>query len=236
MKTKFLLFMFVLLIASLGFNMYQFGLLKEAKEELEEHNQKNKSAQRTIQELKELNLELSEEISKSKESYKEEPKQEPEKEKEDKDKNDESKENDKKEEKFTEIYTIKEKVSWNDLQFTIESVEVSNEKSNSISAEYLIKNNSNDMYYTYPDQSTIVTSTGLELKASLMNSDFIGGEMYAGMEKRGKVVFEVPLEENIEKIEWFEIVWDSSFDGVADDYTDDEYTNHKVKIELKEKS
>jgi len=88
------------------------------------------------------------------------------------------------------------------------------------------------MYTTYPDQATLVTSTGEQIVADMFLSDHLGGEIHEGVVKQGDVFFYLERGAASE-IEWVKLEWSSSYDDPEGNYDNDLYNDHSVKLQLK---
>lgn len=151
------------------------------------------------------------------------------------------------EEKKEDIWTYYENATyeetWEGLKFNILKVVVSDKapKINDEGKEVLgsavgfkikIENTTaNKKYTTYPDQATLITSTGEQVEADIFLSDNVGGDIYEGVIKEGNVIFYLDRGK-VEEITWVKILWNSSFEGNGsfDEYKGKE---HSVKLDLK---
>jgi|GEM_PF-1542686 len=85
----------------------------------------------------------------------------------------------------------------------------------------------NGKFTVYPDQGTLVTSTGEQVSANLWESDSIGGELYEGVTKEGVVVW--PLEKGqVDSITWVRVIF-SAYDDSSGSFSSKEFD---IRIEL----
>ncbi|MET3575042.1 hypothetical protein ACFFIY_04700 [Bhargavaea ullalensis] len=148
------------------------------------------------------------------------------------------------EDPWTYYEEAKHEETWNDLKFKIEKVAVSDEMpgmddegneviKSAVGVKFIIENTSADkVYSTYPDQATLVTSTGEQVDADMLFSDSLGGEIHEGVIKDGGVYFYLERGAASE-ISWIKLNWNSSYEDPAGNYDNDEYHEHSVKIDLK---
>lgn len=134
--------------------------------------------------------------------------------------------------------------TWEGLDFKIEKVAVSDEApgfdedgeetvSSAVGVKFIVENTTEDkVYTTYPDQATLVTSTGEQIDADMLLSDDVGGEIHEGVIKDGGIYFYLDRGSALE-IEWVKMNWDSSFEDPDGNYDNDIYKEHSVKLELK---
>jgi len=97
-----------------------------------------------------------------------------------------------------------------------------------ITVNFRIKNTRTSGKFTvYPDQGTLVTSTGEQVSANLWESDSIGGELFEGVTKEGVVVW--PLERGkVDSITWVRIIF-SAYDESSGLFSSKEFD---IRIEL----
>lgn len=89
------------------------------------------------------------------------------------------------------------------------------------------------VYITYPDQATLVTSTGEQVEAEMFVSDHVGGEIHEGVIKEGNIIWYLERG-HAEDIEWVKINWTSRYDDPDGDYDKNTRKEHSVKLELKQ--
>lgn len=149
--------------------------------------------------------------------------------------------------KEDDIWTYYEDATWEGdfkgLKTNIEKVTVTNEaptlenedaNASAVGVKFRIENTTDDTKFdTYPDQATLVTSTGEQVEADMMVSDHIGGTIDKGVVKEGDVIFYLDRGE-ADKIEWIKLEWHSSDEDLEEsaDY-DENYTEEEVELELK---
>ena len=157
---------------------------------------------------------------------------------------DSKKESDKEE----DIWTYYEDANWQgsfqDLHYNIQKVVVSDKapkinddgeevEGSAVGFKMQVENKSADKIYTsYPDQATLVTSTGEQVEADLFLSDDLGGEIHEGVIKEGNVIFYLERGE-AEKIEWVKFTWNNSYEDPNGNYENDVYKDMEVKLDLK---
>jgi ABC-type oligopeptide transport system substrate-binding subunit len=151
----------------------------------------------------------------------------------------------KKETKTDDAWTYYENAKWsndyNGLKSEITKVVVSDKiprinddgdevKSSAVGLKFKIENTTTGKFTTYPDQATLVTSTGEQVDADMFVSDSIGGEIDKGVIKEGNVIFYLERGE-AEKIAWIKVSWDERT-GPEDSLDSDPHTN-EVELKLK---
>ncbi|MGN1400972.1 MAG: hypothetical protein ACI4XL_05665 [Bacillus sp. (in: firmicutes)] len=150
--------------------------------------------------------------------------------------------------KEEDIWTYYEDANWEgtfeDLHFNIQKVVVSDKApeindegeevtGSAVGFKMQMENKSTDKIYTsYPDQATLVTSTGEQVEADMFTSDSLGGEIHEGVIKEGNVIFYLERGE-AEKIEWVKFTWSNSYEDPNGNYDNDIYEDTEVKLELK---
>jgi hypothetical protein len=134
--------------------------------------------------------------------------------------------------------------TWEGLNFTVQKVVVSDEApmlnddgeeviGSAVGVKMRVENTSADkVYTTYPDQATLVTSTGEQVPADFWLSDNLGGEVHEGVVKEGDLIFYLERGE-AESVEWVKLVWSSSYSDPDGKYENDLYHDQEVKLELK---
>lgn len=146
-------------------------------------------------------------------------------------------------EKAEDIWTYYEDAKWEDnfkgLKTQIKKVVVSDKApgydddgneivTSAVGVKVEVENTTEGKFTTYPDQATLVTSTGEQVDASMFLSDDLGGEIDKGVIKDGNVIFYLDRG-NAEKIEWIKLSW-SAVVGAEDDFSDD---RKEYEVELK---
>lgn len=133
---------------------------------------------------------------------------------------------------------------WEGLTIKVDGVAVSDEApgmddsgneiiTSAVGVKFNIENTTADkMYTTYPDQATLVTSTGEQVEANMWESGDVGGDIHEGVIKDGDVFFYLERGAASE-IEWIKLEWSSSYSDPDGNYENDIYHDHSVKIELK---
>ncbi|MBZ9536901.1 hypothetical protein KGR20_22340 [Cytobacillus oceanisediminis] len=151
-------------------------------------------------------------------------------------------------EKEEDIWTYYDDAKWEDswegLKFTIQKAVVSDKApglddsgneitTSAVGVKMQIENTTSDkIYTTYPDQATLVTSTGEQVDADMFISDHLGGEIHEGVIKEGNIIFYLERG-NAESIEWIKLTWSNSYEDPDGDYEKDLYKDTEVKLELK---
>lgn len=133
--------------------------------------------------------------------------------------------------------------TWEGLKFTIQKAVVSDKAPQIVDGEEIIgsavgvkmqvENTTADkVYTTYPDQATLVTSTGEQVEADMWVSDDLGGDIHEGVIKEGNVIFYLERG-NAEAIEWIKLTWSNSYSDPDGNYENDQYQDQEVKLQLK---
>lgn len=148
-------------------------------------------------------------------------------------------------EKKADIWTYYNDAKWSDnfngLKTEIQKVVVSDKApgmdddgnditTSAVGAKFKIENTTDGKFTTYPDQATLVTSTGEQVDADMAISDSLGGEIDKGVIKEGDVVFYLDRGE-ADKITWVKLKWDVHTG--ADDDLDGESKTYEVELKLK---
>lgn len=147
--------------------------------------------------------------------------------------------------KEADIWTYYENATWSEdykgLKTDIQKVVVSDKApgmdddgneitTSAVGVKFKIENTTEGKFVTYPDQATLVTSTGEQVDADMLYSEHIGGEIDKGVIKEGDVIFYLERGE-AEKIEWVKLTWDTR-EGSEDNY-DTETKTFEVELPLK---
>jgi len=134
-------------------------------------------------------------------------------------------------EKETDMWTYYENATWEDdykgLKTKIQKVVVSDKApgmddegkeitTSAVGVKFQIENTTEGKFVTYPDQATLVTSTGEQVQADMLLSEHIGGEIDKGVIKEGDVFFYLERGE-AEKIEWVKLSW-TGHEGDEDNF------------------
>ncbi|WP_137744306.1 hypothetical protein [Robertmurraya siralis] len=134
--------------------------------------------------------------------------------------------------------------TWEGLKFNIQKVVVSDEApgldddgneitTSAVGVKMVVENTTTDkVYNTYPDQATLVTSTGEQVDADMIYSDHLGGEIHEGVIKEGDIIFYLDRGE-AESIEWIKLTWSSDYSDPDGNYENDKYEETEVKLDLK---
>ncbi|PGK52045.1 hypothetical protein CN918_30100 [Priestia megaterium] len=151
----------------------------------------------------------------------------------------------KKEEIWTYYNDAKTSVTWEGLKFDIQKVAVSDKAptmdddgkditGSAVAVKFKIENTTSDKTYnTYPDQATLVTSTGEQIEDVDFESDSIGGEINEGVIKEGQIIWFLKRG-HAEDVKWVKIKWDSDYTDPSGNYDLDKYQTHEVKLDLKQ--
>lgn len=151
-------------------------------------------------------------------------------------------------EKEDDIWTYYDDATWNDnwngLKSEIQKVVVTDnapevyddedtDSSSAVGMKFKMENTTDHKFETYPDQATLVTSTGEQVEADMFISDHLGGDIDKGVIKEGDVVFFLERGE-AESIEWVKFEWTVTDSELEDqgDY-DNDTKNYEVELELK---
>ena len=135
------------------------------------------------------------------------------------------------EEDFNGLHTEIQKVVVTEKAPTIDD---ENAEMSAVGVKFLVENTTDDnIFTTYPDQATLVTSTGEQVSADMFLSDHIGGEIHEGVIKEGDVIFYLERGE-AESIEWIKLEWETYDEGLSDAGDYDNYAKtHSVKLDIK---
>lgn len=152
------------------------------------------------------------------------------------------------EKKEEDIWTYYEEADWSGewegLKFDIQKVVVSDKapkiddngeevESSAVGVKFKVENTTSDkVYNTYPDQATLVTSTGEQVEADMMVSDAVGGEIHEGVIKEGNLIFYLDRGE-ADKIDWVKLTWSNDYTDPDGNYDNDKYHDQEVKLDLK---
>lgn len=143
-----------------------------------------------------------------------------------------------------DIWTYYNDATWSDdfngVVTTIEKVvvtdkvpaegDVENLTASAVGVKMSIKNNTDKIFTTYPDQAELVTSTGEQVTANMLYSDHLGGEIDEGVLKEGNVIWFLDRG-NAENIEWIKMKWYiTEGDGFGEN---DQRKEYEVKLQLK---
>jgi len=82
----------------------------------------------------------------------------------------------------------------------------------------------------YPDQGTLITSTGEQLEPDIWESDHIGGDIYEGVIKDGIVIW-VLERGHVFDLEWIRIKF-NAYDENADIFSDNYSKDFDIKIDI----
>ncbi len=133
---------------------------------------------------------------------------------------------------------------WEGLNFEIQKAVVSDKAprindngeevvSSAVGVKMKVENTTSDkMYNTYPDQATLVTSTGEQVEADMGLSDDLGGEIHEGVIKEGNLIFYLDRGK-AEEITWIKLKWNNDYSDPDGNYDNDLYHEQEVKLELK---
>ncbi|MBM7600492.1 hypothetical protein JOC34_002883 [Virgibacillus halotolerans] len=149
-------------------------------------------------------------------------------------------------EKEADPWTYYEDATWegdfNGLKTKIEKVVVTEKaptvedekaEESAIGVKFTIENTSDHKFTTYPDQATLVTSTGEQVEADMLISDDLGGDIHEGVIKEGDVLFYLERGE-AESVEWIKLEWSETDVELeeAEDY-DNAWNTVEVELDLK---
>lgn len=143
------------------------------------------------------------------------------------------------ESKTADYWTVIDGATWSDdyegLKTTVKKIVVSDKVPTSdgattsvVGVKFNIENTTKETFSTFPDQATLVTSTGEQIDADLMQSDDLGGEIYEGVTKEGNVNFFLK-NGHAEDIKWITLKW---YVKKGESMGDGERKNYDVKIEF----
>ena len=154
----------------------------------------------------------------------------------------------KEEPKEEDIWTYYEDADWSGewegLKFEIQKAVVSDKaplindegeevESSAVGVKMKIENTSTDkIYTTFPDQATLVTSTGEQVEAEMFLSDDLGGEIHEGVIKEGNIIFYLERGK-AEEIDWIKLTWNSYYEDPDGNYDNDLNHDQEVKLDLK---
>ncbi|MGP4070157.1 hypothetical protein [Halobacillus sp. B29] len=145
--------------------------------------------------------------------------------------------------KKDDIWTYYEDANWSDdfkgLKSEIQKVVVTEEaptmedenaKESAVGVKFKMENTTDHKFTTYPDQATLVTSTGEQVEADMFMSDSLGGEIDKGVIKEGNIIWYLERGE-AKSIEWIKMEWDAR-NGSEDELSDDR-KDYEVELQLK---
>ena len=133
------------------------------------------------------------------------------------------------EDDFAGLVTKIEKVTTTDKGPNIETDE---EDADVIGVKFTVENTTEHKFDTYPDQATLVTSTGEQVDAEMLLSDHIGGTIDKGVIKEGDVFFYLERGE-VDSIEWVKLEWmTTDLEAQENEDWDNEYMYHEVELPL----
>lgn len=110
------------------------------------------------------------------------------------------------------------------------TLEDENAEESAVGVKFLVENTTEHKFDTYPDQATLVTSTGEQVEADMLLSDNIGGTIDKGVIKEGDVIFYLERGE-AEAIEWIKLEWNTT-DLKLEEDGDYENSFHTDEVEL----
>lgn len=130
--------------------------------------------------------------------------------------------------------------SWNGLDFKIDRVaiaEMTDEEVESqgiennyiVMVNYVITNNGDKDFYTYPDQGVLVVE-GQQVDAELFGSDDLGGEILQGVTKEGAVIYSVKNIEDVTAVKNIRLKWSANYD--TDDWEEESHKDFDVTFDL----
>lgn len=137
-------------------------------------------------------------------------------------------------------YTSDWSEDWNGLNFKIDKVAVAEMTDEEIAMKgidnnyvvmvnYIITNNGDKDFNTYPDQGTIVIE-GQQVDAEIFGSDNIGGEILQGVTKEGAVIYSVKNIEDVAAVKDIRLKWSASYD--TENWDEDYYKDFDVTFDL----
>ncbi|MGM0836060.1 MAG: hypothetical protein ACQEV7_07875 [Bacillota bacterium] len=143
-----------------------------------------------------------------------------------------------------DVWTYYNDATWSDdfngLKFEIMKVVVTDKaptiedesaQASAVGVKFRFENTTEDKFTTYPDQATLVTSTGEQLDfPDMWISDSLGGEIDKGVIKEGNVIWYLERGE-AEAIEWIKVSWDAHV-GSEEEW-DGERKEYEVELKLK---
>lgn len=149
----------------------------------------------------------------------------------------------KEEEKEADIWTYYDDANWSDdfngLQMEIQKVVVTENaptaedegaEESAVGMKFRMENTTDHKFEAYPDQATLVTSTGEQIEADMFLSDNIGGEIDKGVIKEGDVLFYLERGE-AEAVEWVKFEWFVT-DVELDESGDYDNSMKTIEVEL----
>lgn len=143
--------------------------------------------------------------------------------------------------KQDDIWTYYEDATWaddfNGLKSEIQKVAVTNKaptfddpeaEKSAVGVKFKLENTTQEKFTTYPDQATLVTSTGEQVEADLYASESLGGEIDKGVIKEGTIIWYLERGK-ADKIEWIKMEW---YAKAGDEMEDGERKEYEVEIQL----
>lgn len=137
-------------------------------------------------------------------------------------------------------YTANWSESWNGLDFKIDRVgiaELTDEEVQSQGLEnnyivfvnYIITNNGDKDFNTYPEQGVLVIE-GQQVDAQYFGSDDIGGEIMQGVTKEGAILYSVKDIQDVTAVKNIRLKWSADYD--TDNWEEEYYKEFDVTFDL----
>ncbi|NLC12288.1 MAG: hypothetical protein GX767_08575 [Firmicutes bacterium] len=100
-----------------------------------------------------------------------------------------------------------------------------------VALQFRMENTRDEGEFTvYPDQGTLITSTGEQLEPDTWESDHIGGEIYEKVIKDGVVIW-ILERGHVFDLDWIRVVF-NAYDEATDFWSDDYSKEFDLKIEI----
>ncbi|WP_181349379.1 hypothetical protein [Thalassobacillus sp. CUG 92003] len=143
-----------------------------------------------------------------------------------------------------DLWTYYDDVTWSDdfngLKSEIQKVVVTEKaptmedetaEESAVGVKFKLENTTEGKFTTYPDQATLVTSTGEQIDMpDMFMSDNIGGEIDKGVIKEGAIIWYLERGK-AKEIEWIKMSWDAR-KGAEDNMEMDKRKDYEIELDL----
>lgn len=137
-------------------------------------------------------------------------------------------------------YSAEWSESWNGLDFKIDRVAIAKMTDEEVESQglennyvvfvnYIITNNGDRDFNTYPEQGVLVIE-GQQVDAQYFGSDDIGGEIMQGVTKEGAVLYSVKDIQDVTAVKDIRLKWSADYD--TDNWEEDYHKEFDVSFDL----